>query len=78
MKINCLLLSLHPCEKCDLRSRCFMLWKKKAFDLAQYYKEACERIVILKKQQLDLIDVHDREISRLREELKHERNLRNL
>ena len=62
-----------------------MLWKKKAFDLAQYYKEACERIVILKKIQQDITELNDKvvenydiEIRRLRKELKYERNLRGI
>lgn len=75
MKINCLLLELHPCEKCDLRSRCFQLWKKKAFDLAKYYTEACQTIAELKKENLDLLEVikvQDERIEALKKGLMEE------
>lgn len=70
MRINCTLLEFHTCQDCDFGNVCYMRWKNHAYNIYEHYKEAYEQIAILKKQTLDLIDVHDSEICRLREKLK--------
>ena len=48
MKIECLLLNAgNKCNLCNLRHKCFKLWKYAAHDLAQSYKTALEHVTEL-------------------------------
>jgi len=50
MKIECLLLTFHSCNNCNLRHKCFKVWKYAAHDLAQSYKTAIEHIAELTEE----------------------------
>jgi vacuolar-type H+-ATPase subunit I/STV1 len=51
MKIECLLLDAgNKCNLCNLRQKCFKVWKYAAHDLAQSYKTSLEHIAELTEE----------------------------
>jgi hypothetical protein len=55
MKIECILLDAgNKCNICNLRSRCFKIWKYAAFNLSQDYRKALEHITELKDENKTL------------------------
>jgi len=50
MKIECILLEFHKCNQCDLRKKCWKVWKFAAFNLSLDYKTSLEHIAELKNE----------------------------